>query len=293
MQTPVLSARDREHFLKNGTVVIENAVPPDNLKAWQDLAWQRLGYERDNAQTWEKPRVHLPPSRAVRLSDFAPRAQCAMEELCGENRLVEPNFWGDVFIFNGGEGRDEPFREPAATCPGWHKDGFMKRHYLDSPEQALLVLVAWTDVQSRGGATFIAPDSVGVVARFLAERPDGATARECGELIGQCREFCELTARAGDIILCHPFLLHAVSQNVRGVERIISNPIVVLREPMNFQRTGGDYSPVEQAILRALGREHFDFSPANAERTAPPAWVARAYDELRENAEIGFEESGS
>ena len=278
-----LSLAQREHFLDNGYVVVENAIPTDNLKAWQDLAWQRLGYDRDDASTWEKPRVHLPPSRAVRVRDFAPRAQAAMEELCGADRLVEPNFWGDVFIFNGGEGANEPFRPPAATAPGWHKDGFMKPHYLDSPEQGLLVLVAWTDVQSRGGATFIAPDSVGVIARFLAERPAGIEGREFGALIGQCQRFEQLTARAGDVILCHPFLLHAVSQNVRGIERIISNPIVMLREPMNFNRADGDYSLVEQSVLRALGRESFDFNAVNAQRTPPPDWVARAYRDLRES----------
>ena len=205
-----------------------------------------------------------------------------MEALCGVGRLIEPNFWGDVFIFNGGEGQNEPFRVPSASCPGWHKDGFMRRHYLDSPEQALLVLVAWTDVEERGGATFIAPDSVGVVARFLAQHPAGIEGREVGALISKCHRFEQLTARAGDVVLCHPFLLHAVSQNVNGVERIISNPIVMLQQPMNFNREDGDYSLVEQAVLRALGKEHFDFVPVQPERTAPPAWVARAYDELRE-----------
>ncbi len=284
------SLHQREEFLQNGYVVLQNAIPTANLCAWQNLAWQRLGYDRDNPDTWEKSRIHLPPSRAVRVKEFAPQAQSAMHQLCGDNRLVEPNFWGDVFIANFAEGADEPFRAPSAACPGWHKDGFMARHYLDSPEQALLVLVAWTDVQSKGGGTFIAPDSVGIVARYLAERPEGVAAQtgEISQLIHQCREFVELTARAGDVIFCHPFMLHAVSQNVRRVERIISNPIVTLHEPMNFKREDGKYSLVEAGVLRALGKENFDFQRTTNEQTPPPDWVAHAYRELRGQAEISI-----
>lgn len=284
------SPQEREHFLQNGYIVLRDAVPKAHLRAWQDLAWQRLGYDRDNPDTWEKSRVHLPPSRAVRVREFAPRAQGAMQELGIAERLVEPNFWGDVFIANFAEGADEPFRAPSAACPGWHKDGFMARHYLDSPEQALLVLVAWTDVQSQGGGTFIAPDSIGIVARYLAERPEGVEAQtgELSKLIHECREFVELTARAGDVIFCHPFMLHAVSQNVRRVERIISNPIVTLHEPMNFNRADKNYSLVEAGVLRALGKESFDFQRTTNEQTPPPDWVANAYRELREQAEISI-----
>jgi len=35
--------------------------------------------------------------------------------------------------------------------------------------------------------------------------------------------------------------------------RIITNPPVALREPMNFDRPDGNYSLVEQKTLRALG----------------------------------------
>ena len=37
------------------------------------------------------------------------------------------------------------------------QDGWMFRHYLDSPEQGLLMLTYWGDVGPRSGGTFIAP----------------------------------------------------------------------------------------------------------------------------------------
>jgi hypothetical protein len=56
------------------------------------------------------------------------------------------------------------------------------------------------------------------------------------ELIGQCRDFAEMTGKAGDVVLLHPFTLHATSQSVLGVARFITNPALALREPMNFNR---------------------------------------------------------
>ena len=59
---------------------------------------------------------------------------------------------------------------------GWHKDGDFFRHFLDSPEQGLLTFVLWSDIEPRGGGTFVAADSVPVVARTLAAAPGGRTA---------------------------------------------------------------------------------------------------------------------
>ena len=57
-----------------------------------------------------------------------------------------------------------------------HKDGGHFRHFLDSPEQGLLTLLLWSDMLPKSGGTFCALDSVGVVARFLADHPEGVHA---------------------------------------------------------------------------------------------------------------------
>lgn len=277
----VLSSVDRAHFLERGYVIVRGAVPGDNVQQWQQMAWRRLGIDPNDAATWKKDRVHLPPSRVAEVPHFAPRAFGAMCELLGgRERIEEPCFWGDVFVANLSEGADQPYREPSAQAPGWHKDGY-GRHFLDSSEQALLVIVAWTDVLSRGGGTFIAPDSVGVVSRFLAEHPEGVTARECGPLIRECREFEELTCDAGDVVLLHPFMLHAVSQNPRRIARVVSNPIIHGREPMNFNRENpDDFSLVERATLRHLGVERLNFQPTSPREDKRPAWLDAARREL-------------
>jgi len=82
------------------------------------------------------------------------------------------------------------------------------------------------------------------------------------ELIGQCRDFMEMTGEAGDVVLLHPYVLHATSQNVLGVARFIFNPPLTLRQPMNFDRDAKEYSLVEQAVLRGLGVDRLRYQPS-------------------------------
>ena len=128
----------------------------------------------------------------------------------------------------------------AALAPvmGWHKDGSYFKHFLDSREQALLTVVLWSDMRHQGGGTFMAPDLVRLVARYLLEHPEGVKPSEFDfqSMIQQCTQFEELTGEAGDFVILHPFMLHASSQNVLGVPRFMTNPPIVLKDPMNLNR---------------------------------------------------------
>ncbi len=153
------------------------------------------------------------------------------------------------------------------------------------PEQGLLTLVVWSDIQPRGGGTFVAADSVPVVARYLAAHPEGVLPTEfpTKALIAECSQFVEATGRVGDVFLLHPYVLHAKSQNHLGVPRLITNPPVHLKEPMNFNRPDpADYSPVELAVLRGLGVDRLDFRPAAPRAAVVPKRVARQQRMLEE-----------
>ncbi|MEE3264897.1 MAG: hypothetical protein VX290_18785 [Candidatus Latescibacterota bacterium] len=108
------------------------------------------------------------------MKTFAPRA---FETICdlsgGEERIAGDLHWGDGFIINFNIGADQDWQEPSAEAPGWHKDGDWFRHFLDSPEQGLLSIVLWSDIAPRSGRTFIAPDSLGPIARYLEQFPEG------------------------------------------------------------------------------------------------------------------------
>jgi Phytanoyl-CoA dioxygenase (PhyH) len=263
-----------EHFLEKGYVVLEGCFDAEAAAPVVDRAWDRLGVDRDDPATWDRPRVHLPSEQHLDAAAFAPRAfHAACQLLGGEDRVQTPWRWSDGIIANLGVGADRPFDPPSADVGGWHKDGDFFRHFLDSPEQGLLTIVLWTDVLSRGGGTFVATDSVGVVARFLAERPEGVLPDELQStpLIRQCREFVELTGKQGDVVLMHPFVLHATSQNVLRAQRLITNPPLSLREPLRFDREDAAFSPVERGVLRGLGVDRLDFRPtAPREDVVPP-----------------------
>ena len=248
MTAEQLSEREVDHFLQHGYVVVKDCFDPASVQAWIDRAWVRFGYDRDDPGQWHEKRIHLSKLDEVDAKDFAPRAWAAAVQLLGgEDRVELPWRWNDGFIANMGVGDDRPWQPPSAEVTGWHKDGDFFRHFLDSPEQGLLTIVLWTDMHHRGGGTYIATDSVPVIARHLAGHPEGVlpTDFDFGALARQCTSFVELTGRAGDVVLMHPYLLHATSQNVIKHGRLITNPPIALREPMQFDRARpGDHSPV-------------------------------------------------
>ena len=174
-------------------------------------------------------------------------------------------------------GADKPWDPPSPASGGWHKDGSFFRHFLDSREQGLLTIVYWSDVVHKGGGTFVAPDSIKVVAQYLAAHPEGVDDGDAfGKLIDQCHEFEEITGETGDFIILHPFMLHASSNNILRVPRWMTNPPILLKEPMNLNRENpDDFSLLERATLHYLGLERLDFQPrAPRESTLSPAPVA-------------------
>lgn len=273
-----LTAAQAGHFLERGFVTVRGAFDAASARQWLEDAWIRFGYDPDDPGSWAEKRVHLSSRSHVDARSFAPAAWHAAVELAGGAQRVRlPWKWGDGFIANLGVGDDRPWQPPSPAVAGWHKDGDFFRHFLDSPEQALLSLVLWTDMLPRGGGTFVAADSVPVVARFLARHPEGVLPGDFdyAELIGQCRDFVELTGAAGDVVLLHPYTLHATSQNVLGVARVITNPPLALRQPMNFNRAEpGDFSLVERAVLRGLGASRLDFAPSAPRQDVVPERVS-------------------
>jgi hypothetical protein len=275
----VLSDEQERHFLDKGYVVIHDCFSRQAAEEYTRTLWARLGYAADDPSTWAEPSVHMPAHREFDVKEFAPKAWDAVCDLVGgEDRIARPYSWGDGFIVNLWQGADRPWSPASPRSPGWHKDGDFFRHFLDSPEQGLLTLVLWSDVRHQGGATFAAADSVGPVARYLAERPGGVLPMEfdTAHLIGQCSEFVEATGAVGDVYLLHPFILHAKAQNILRVPRLITNPPVHLAEPMRFDRERyDDHSLVEKAILRGLGVERYEFTPTAPREKVVPERVRR------------------
>jgi hypothetical protein len=272
-----LSDQEVDHFVRHGYVVLEDCFDPASAREWIDRAWVRFGYDRDDPQQWVEKRIQLSTLDSVDAQDLAPKAWAAAVQLLGgEDRIDLPWQWGDGFIANLGVGDDRAWQPPSAEVKGWHKDGDFFRHFLDSPEQGLLTIVLWTDMHHRGGGTFLAADSVPVVARYLADHPEGVLPEDFdfGALVRQCSDFRELTGQAGDVVLMHPYMLHATSQNVIRHGRLITNPPIALQQPMEFDRADpGDLSPVERAVLHGLGVDRVDFQRTGERELVVPERV--------------------
>lgn len=282
----VLTDEQVEQFLTQGFVKIDGCFKKEDVQDWLDFAFERLGYDANDPSTWQEERIHMPSMNQMDVADFAPKAWAAMCDLMGgADRIKTPVTWRDGFIVNFKQGNGEPWEPPSPQVKGWHKDGDWFRHFLDSPEQGLLTLVLWDDVLPQSGGTFVATDSVGPIARYLVNYPEGLTPKEAqfGTLIEECTQFAEATGKAGDVYLLHPYILHASARNPSGRPRFITNPAVSFKEPMNFNRDNPeDYCLVEKAVLRALGVDRLNFQITRERERITPERVARQQKMLEE-----------
>jgi hypothetical protein len=302
----LLSRDDATHFVRNGYVVVRNAFSKDIADAVCEQAWAELadrhGVDRKDPSSWQGsgyPNGVLGyvrtqgSDRRIRLKTDAPRALASQADLVGGAARLPHNgstlAWHDNVIGNFGRADDPSWEPPSPHQRGWHKDGWHFRHFLDSPEQALVTVPLYADVLPQSGGTVVAADSIGPVARLLADNPQGlhpdgvqGSGYLIPGLIEQCSHFEELTGNAGDLVLLHPFVLHRVAVNPTQRPRFIANHALVLSEPMRFSRDSTDrYSLVELAVLYALGIKELEFRttrPAKAHKPGP----FRDEDSLRE-----------
>ena len=66
-----------------------------------------------------------------------------------------------------------------------------------------------------------------------------------------CRGAAAATGKAGDVYLCHPFVVHTATWPHRGIApRMMAQPGVAVRD--GFALDGSDPSPVARAIIQGL-----------------------------------------
>ncbi|KAJ7596680.1 hypothetical protein C8J56DRAFT_293624 [Mycena floridula] len=292
-----LTAEQVDQFLRDGYIVIKGAFTKEKAEAWTKTIWQRLGLDPDDKTTWDRERIHMPFHKRENVATFAPKAWEAIQDLLGgEDRIDEQcSSWSDGFIVNLGTNVMEGAESLHPSDLGnWHCDGDFFVHYLDSPEQALLVIPIFSEIKPRGGGTFICPDGLDMIAQYLAGHPEGVlptglsftpSTSTCKDPrddpghwshlkeIKRCKQFVEMTGEIGDVVLLHPLMLHSASQNHLRLPRIITNPPVSLKEPFNFNRPDNAYSLVERKTLLALGADRCDFKPTTTRRRVVPQRV--------------------
>jgi len=283
MPNPMLSESEIESFITRGYLKLSGCFSRERALESTARACERLYCSLHDRATWPSGRMRPPESQRVSFESIAPKAwQAACELVGGVDRVAQPCTWGDGFIINFGRQPELEWQPPSPephACFNWHKDGDFFRHFLDSPEQGLLVIGVFSDIEPRGGGTFIASDSVGHVARLLAAHPEGLLPSELRAptraIVDRCEHFLETTGEIGDVYLLHPFMVHSQSINASERARFIVNPPVKLREPMRFARErASEHSPVERAVLRALGVERHEFVLSRPREAVVPERLA-------------------
>ncbi|NOR61591.1 MAG: hypothetical protein GQ535_03735 [Rhodobacteraceae bacterium] len=246
-------------FLRSGIVKIPRALDFSDgslLNIWrQDI----LDCLADAPRGLAAP----PPSKKVRLKELSPDVWALCEALLGGSDAVEEGWFTNGPVANIGPNPAQSF--------GWHVDGDSFQHYLDSPEQSLLIIVLWTDVVETSGPTLILPDSVRPVAEALQAAQDGCEQMGLpyADIVADCQPPTKLCGQAGDVFLMHPFVVHTASPKADSGIRLISNPVIRRKKPF-ILRDGGD-CPVSAYTLSKLGVRSVDLpSRPSHERIVPP-----------------------
>ncbi|KAJ3807110.1 hypothetical protein F5876DRAFT_48737 [Lentinula aff. lateritia] len=291
-----LSPEQVDHFLEQGFIVIRNGFTEERAADWTKTIWIRLNLDPNDKSTWDRERIHMPWHRKEKVATFAPKVWDAMQDLLGGAERIneEDSRWGDSFIVNLGDATLENATDHIhpRDLDNWHVDGDFFVHYLDSPEQALLVIPIFSNIKTGGGGTFIAPEGIQMIARYLASHPEGVmptglsftpSTTICTDFkndpgywshlkeVQNCSQFVEVVGQVGDVVLLHPLMLHSASKNYLRQPRIITNPPVSLKEPFNFAREDEEeYSLVEKKTLKALGVDKLDFHITTDRRRMTP-----------------------
>ncbi|KAF2814798.1 uncharacterized protein BDZ99DRAFT_506167 [Mytilinidion resinicola] len=267
-----------------GYIKIPSCSTQEQSAGFASNIWARLNMDPKDQSTWTKERIHMPTHQSVLVADFAPKAWNAICDLLGGTSRINTaasSNWRDSFIVN--LGTPSTLNKPATPRQlyDWHIDGDFFIHYLDSPEQALLVIPLFSGIAPNGGGTFICPPAISTAAQHLYENPAGVSPRMVQRPKSPAdgdtwiftlsdwfnpavrsfppSAFVEVTGQIGDVYLLHPLMLHSASKNATRVPRIITNPPVSLREPFCFDRREEDeFSLVERKTLKALGRERLE-----------------------------------
>lgn len=260
----VLSDAQREQFVRDGFVKLEDAFSSTTAAEARAILWSSTGCDPEDRKTWTRP--------VIRLGDFAqePFRQAvntaalhsAFDELVGVGRWVPRQSVGGF-----------PIRFPHPDDPGdtgWHVDAsfppdqppgspgsyFDWRVNLRSKGRALLMLFLFSDVGENDAPTRIRLGSHLRVPPLLAPvGEDGLSMMELSLAAARATEGmpeASATGPAGTVFLCHPFLVHAAQPHHGATPRFLAQPPLLPRVPFELARSKGGYSLVELAIRLGL-----------------------------------------
>jgi hypothetical protein len=255
-------------FLRDGYVAIRGAVDPGVAARCRAAIWESLaarGIREEDQATWPAavqagdfssgPRAAARHGTATTGDPFAaagraPALVAACDELIGTGLWASPLQPGAAIVAR--------FPSQDRANAGYHIEGSYPGpggHWVNirSRARGLLALFLLSDVGPDDAPTRLVCGSHLYVPEFLAPYGDEGTLAdaEFWRPSVLCRPVAHATGRAGDVFLCHPFLVHTATWPHRGsVPRMIAQPAVHVRD--GFTLDGSDPSPTARAIVTGL-----------------------------------------
>jgi len=255
----VLATAEIQQFMADGYVVVRSAISPDVAEECRCSAAKQLGIDLDDPDTWEQPVL-----RGVPIGDCFREAANTPRLLEAVAQLVDPDAWQarpnlGAFVV----------RFPSEADPGdagWHIDSSFQpsgdpRWFVNyrSKERALLLLCLLSDVGLEDAPSRLLPGSHLEMARLLAPAGErglpGVSVGQDSEIPLPTQRSHEVTATgsAGDLVVCHPFLVHAASWPHRGhVPRFVAQPPISIAGSLELGLPLNQLSPVARAIRLGL-----------------------------------------
>jgi hypothetical protein len=250
---------DVDAFIRDGYTVVRGAFDADTAAACRDVIWDVLaghGVTRD-PRTWTRPaiRIDCPDGASFRRAAGSPALHAAYDTLVGPGRWTRrPEVGGTV-----------PVRFPTEEYPGevgHHIEGSYRGPdggwWADarSRGRGLLALFLFSDVGPDDAPTRLVLGSHLFMPHVLtAAGHAGLSSDDSVERLRPsvlCRRTVEATGSAGDVFLCHPFVVHTATWPHRGTQpRMMAQPGVEV--PDGFDPD--DPSPVGRAIARGLAQD--------------------------------------
>jgi hypothetical protein len=248
----VLSAADLEHFAHEGYVCVRSAIPRPVAAACRDLAAAQLAIDLTDPASRHEPVV-----RGLVLGEPLQEAANAPLLLDAIRQLLDPDDWlprSNLGLF--------VVRFPAEADPGdtgWHIDSSFEapdgRWFVNyrSRERGLLLLCLLSDVGENDAPPRIQRGSHLQLASLLHPYGDDGVFGLEAPLPEPTERIAFATGEAGDVYLCHPFLVHAATWPHRGTTpRFIAQPPISITGDLQLDGDVDHLSPVARAVRSSL-----------------------------------------
>ena len=254
-----------DDFVNDGFVRIDAAFPSEVAAECRGLLWEQLPESPDEPDSWNRPVVRLgyQAGGCFEASINTEALHEAFDALVGAGRWMPRSDVGTFAVrFPSSEPPGDDGWHVEASFPPpdptQHGDPFAWRVNVASRGRCLLLLMLFSDVGEEDAPTRLRRGSHLETARLLAPYGDeGLTMMEASRRAAEATASYDValaTGRAGDVYLCHPFLVHAAQAQTAGRPRFLAQPPL---HPVGWINSSLDLdagaTPVEMAIRSALG----------------------------------------